>query len=714
MNSKNHHKPYRATRLTAICAASSLSSAALLLGSDASTETDESPIFVLDDFTVVSTATRTERLIKDVPIKTELIGGEIFDATAKYDIGQAIELLNGARAENNCQNCGAAEIQLLGLPGNYNQILIDGQPLFTGVASVYGIDQVPTIFVDRVEVVKGGGSALYGPGAVAGVINLIPEEPFESHGHITTDVFDIDGATNFTSQFSAFYVDEELPLKIGVYGKYSDQDPYDANDDGFTEIAERENQVIGTYIWYDISQDSRLRFNYQYLYEDRRGGDSLDLAEHEAEVAEAAETNYQWATVKFDQRVSSDFDYTLSTSAVLFQRDSYYGGTGEDPDQDALDLAKTFYGELESFIYYLDAQFNYYLGEAYGEHTLTFGAQYEDENLDDDKVDEAGNFLSKTHDAEYTNLGIYLQDQWLINESLELVPGIRMDKTNTLDDMIFSPRFAARYTATDEWTLRGNFSTGFLAPRIFDEDLHIESLGGTPSDIVNSDDLEEERSMTFAVGADFTPKAMNGQLVTSMQAYYTTLEDSFVISGESQTINGRQVYTRENSEGSTIYGLEWDLSYELNEYWSFNAGIAYNHTRYDEAQEVFVDVISDKYNKTPDWTGMLQANYTNPDFVDGFLTLLWTGDMEVAHVLETIDDEDYGEIVEANDSFVVNIGISKKFALSDSIDLTLRAGINNLFDDYQDDFDSGADRDPGYIYGARAPRTYSIGAKIDF
>jgi outer membrane receptor for ferrienterochelin and colicins len=700
-------------KLAMICAYTGAGQNALT-AEEAHTQEAESPIYILDDFTVVSTATRTERFIKDVPVKTELIGGEIFNATAKYDIGQAIELLNGVRTENNCQNCSSAEIQLLGLPGNYNQILIDGQPLFTGVASVYGIDQVPTIFVDRIEVVKGGASALYGPGAVAGVINLIPEEPFESHGHVSTDVFDIDGATNFTSQFSTFYVDDKLPLKIGVYGKYSDQDSYDANNDGFTELSERENKVIGTYIWYDISPDTRLRFNYQYLYEDRRGGDNLNLPEYESEIAEAAETDYQWGTVKFDQRVSSDFDYTISTSAVLFERNSYYGGTGSDPDQDALDLAKTFYGELDSFIYYIDAQFNYYLGEAYGEHTLSFGAQYEDENLEDDRVNEAGNFLYKNHDATYTNFGAYLQDQWLINKQLEFVPGLRIDKTNTLEDIVISPRIAARYTATDEWTLRSNLSTGFLAPRIFDEDLHIASVGGTPSDIVNAENLKEERSMTFSVGADFTPRAMNGQLVTSLQAYYTTLEDSFVISGEYETINGRHVYTRENSEGSSIYGLEWDLSYELNEYWSFNAGIAYNHTRYDEAQEVLTGLFTDKYNKTPDWTGMLQANYSNPDFIDGFLTLLWTGDMEVAHILDTIDDEDYGEIVEANDSFVVNIGISKKFALSDSIDLTLRAGINNLFDDYQDDFDTGADRDPGYIYGARAPRTYSIGGTIDF
>ena len=157
----------------------------------AATHSHDDSVYELDDFVVVSTATRTERLLKEVPIKTELLGGEDFEMAGKYDLGQAIELLNGARSENNCQNCGTTEIQLLGLPGIYNQILIDGLPLFTGAAAVYGVDQVPTIFIDRIEVVKGGGSALYGPGAVAGIINLIPEEPYHTHTHTSFDYFNI-------------------------------------------------------------------------------------------------------------------------------------------------------------------------------------------------------------------------------------------------------------------------------------------------------------------------------------------------------------------------------------------------------------------------------------------------------------------------------------------------------------------------------------------
>ena len=107
---------------------------------------------------------------------------------------------------------------------------------------------MPTIFVDRVEVVKGGASALYGPGAVAGMINLIPEEPFHTHAHSTFDYFDIDGSDSYVGQFAGYYADDS-PFKMSVYGQYSDSDEYDANNDGYTELGERENASFGTYMW---------------------------------------------------------------------------------------------------------------------------------------------------------------------------------------------------------------------------------------------------------------------------------------------------------------------------------------------------------------------------------------------------------------------------------------------------------------------------------
>jgi len=707
-------------------------------------------VYELEDFMVVSTGTRTDRLITEVPIKTEVLGSNLFESAAITELGQALELLNGARTEANCQNCGTADIQLLGLPGNYNQILVDGLPLFTGVAAVYGIDQVPTIFIDRIEVVKGGGSALYGPGAVAGVINLIPEEPYENHTHIDTTFRSTDGEEPiYQSQFATYFVNEDSSLKTALYGLYSDQNEYDRDGDGFTEMVERENRVLGTYVWWTPSDRTRVRANYQYIGEERRGGSTLGNPEEFAQVAEALDTDYHWATLSWEQTLSKDWSMTLSAAMVDFTRDSYYGGTGGeiiDPTIDNIDYnnrtvnggpgAKTtaFFGEpsipggvspadgtgggsFNSFgitdtrSYILDAQVEYDAGQLgkTGEHRFVFGFQYETEKLKDDQLNGRGEFVAVLHDDEFSNLGFFIQDEWKVTDRLEIVPGMRIDKANTLDNWVLSPRIAARYTASDTVTLRANISSGFLAPRVFDEDIHIENIGGVPRDIVNSDGLDEERSYTLALGADYSPVHFEGRLQTSVQAYYTILNNSFDLDESSIRVEGgREKIDRVNSDGSTIFGIELDAAYQFNKTWGVNAGLAYSNARFDE---VDTDRETDRYNKTPDWSGVMQVSYDNDDLFDAFIALKWTGEMYVDR-LDSIDPE-AKPVEQSPQFFVVDLNVSKKIEF-EHYDLTLRAGISNVFDAYQDDVESGVDRDPGYIYGPRTPRTFLIGAKIDF
>ena len=706
----------------------------------------------LDSLTVVTTGTRSERLLSEVPIKTDLLESGAFDSAAVFELGEALELLNGARTEANCQNCGTAEIQLLGLPGNYNQILIDGLPLFTGVASVYGIDQVPTVFVDRIEVVKGGGSALYGPGAVAGVINLIPKEPFYAHTHLETTVRDIEGANTYQAQGATYWLSENEQFKMSLYGAVTDQEALDLNGDGFTELVDRENQTIGTYLWWDPTPRTQLRFNYQYIGEERRGGDRLDVPNQFAQISEFLDTSYHWATLRWDQEISDKLSANIALSAVQLDRDSFYGGTGGefvaagdsradfatrtfdgvvgDPDASAgTNAAKAFalfgdqfdgsgggsfnqFGELSSDSYFVDAQFNYALGRVgtLGRHNLVFGFQYEEETIRDDNVNATGQLINVLQDAGFSNAGFYLQDEWQVTPDLELVPGFRVDDASTLEDLVWSPRLAARYTATESLTLRANYSTGFLAPRVFSEDTHVDTLGGQPVDTVNAAGLREERSETIAIGFDFRPQGLAQQFVTGVQLYHTSLEDSFIIEeagGSSVVENGRIKVERQNTSGSSVFGIEWETSAQLSEHWNFVTGLAFIETRYDEAQEIFDGVSTRRYNKTPDWSGLAQVNYTNADLFDAYIALKWTGEMEVAiNTTETL--------IEAPDFWVVDLGISRSWSLGDLTDLTLRAGVDNLFDAFQDDLESGPDRDSDYVYGPRTPRTYLVSAKLSF
>ena len=688
----------------------------------------------------VETATRTSRLLSEVPIKTEVLGGDAFDLEVRSSLGEAIELLNGARTEANCQNCGAAEIQLLGLPGNYNQILFDGQPLFTGVASVYGIDQVPTIFVDRVEVVKGGASALYGPGAIAGVINILPIEPYDNTGKIEYNYRSIDGANRKEVQFLQSFFSESLKIKGSIYGLLSEQDPYDPNNDGFTDLVKSEKKSFGAYLAFNPSEKTEIVLQYQNIGEDRRGGDKLDGDPQFSQVAEKLESDYQWATVKLNQDIDERLDFSLSGSVVKINRDSYYGGTGEvviDPNLVAVSDQTSStdgtynssssgdqydalfgdggsynkFGELESTTYFFDSQINNYIGNGNtGSHVLTVGLQYEYEDIYDINTNAFGAKIGTLHDQDFYNAGFYLQDQWILSDRAELVPGIRIDKAKTLEDSVISPRIAFRYTLTDEITFRSNFSTGFLAPRIFNENTHIETLAGKPIDIVNDPDLKEETSRTLALGFDYSTSDFN----TSIQSYYTTVKDSFFLE-DPDTTGSRGVQKRINTDGSTIMGLEWDLSWTPSEFLRIDAGIAYTSASYDKKQVVFSgnSVLSDHYNKTPEGSGLVQLTYSTEELGDLSLGLKWTGPMKVNKTTGGTDDALEGEITESESFFVLNATLRREFHLG-GIHLNGKLGVHNILDDYQEDLETGVGRDVGYVYGPRFPRSLFIGIGLKY
>lgn len=744
---------YNAFRVTGAAVLIGLTSWVPRVAAGAGVSPDPAPDHThhMAEFEVVTTGTRSERLFSEVPIRTEMLGADDLAAAAVFELGTAIELLNGARTEANCQNCGTAEIQLLGLPGNYNQILIDGLPLFTGVAAVYGIDQVPTLLVERIEIVKGGGSSLYGPGAVAGVINLITEEPFDTHTHLETTFRTIAGAVTSQSQFASFLVSDDGSLKGSFYGLASDQESYDANGDGFSELVQRENTTLGTYLWWNPTDRTRLTFNYQHIAEERRGGDRLEVPEGYAQIAESLATDYHWATLRWDQEISPALSLTASVSAVKFYRDSYYGGTGEElihpgdpfvdpvamtyrgvapradapPGSDAARAAALFgdppdgtgggsfnsFGATKTTTWFFDTSLAYAAGQIgnTGTHHIILGMQYETEDLQDDQLNAAGNFIAALHDDTYQNVGFFIQNEWLIHDRLELVPGLRADQANTLNHWVVSPRIAGRWAATSELAWRANYSSGFLAPRVFDEDIHIENIGGVPRDIVNPAPLREERSHTFALGADFTPSALEGRLVTSLQGYYTRLANSFDLAeGTRRLENGREKIDRVNTAGSTVFGAEWDASYRFSSHLSMNAGLAYSQARFDEADP---DRGTRRYNKTPDWSGVLQMIYTNEQLVNAYLGLKWTGEM----LADRLDSIVPGvNAVEATPDFLVlDLGISKAFNF-ESFELTLSTNVNNLFDQYQDDLETGPSRDPGYVYGPRYPRTWTFSARVDF
>ena len=691
---------------------------------------DGDAILTLDAYQVVSTATRTERSLLDLPVKTEVLGADLFFTFNAGDIATALDYLPGARVEANCQNCGTTEVKLLGLGAGYNRLLFDGQPLFSGLAAVYGLEHISTSFIERIEVVKGGASSLYGAGAVAGVINLIPQEPFVNGVDISATFEQVDGASSMLVAGKKDWFAGFRQHAGTVYGDVRKSDAVDLNGDGFTDITEKDYYSVGTHFWVYPTSTGRIRVNYAYTWEERRGGDRFDLAPHETQITEALEHRWHRGGVFWDQELSEHFRYKVGASLSDVERDSYYGGVGsvalpgsagydEQEYLAAVEQAKLLYGMTRSKRLYLDSLGTLQLPR----HTLSFGVQYQRDAVFDEKRNHLGQPLRSDGtvaafsgedaiaDDVFDNLGVFLQDEWDPSADWTLILGLRSDKHSELADWVWSPRAAVRLTATEALTLRASVSTGFRAPEIFDEDFHIEILED-PTRVRNGAGLKEERSVSYATGFVWTPAFAENQLQVDLELYRTEISDAFHVPDlVFIDADGLAFKERVNAGGAVVQGTELNMRYRFLPHFSVEAGVALNDARFEEPAEILDGVFERRFTEAPRWTGRLQFSYLNEALLDVFLGVRYTGSMIAVNETEAW-------VNQATDPFwVMDLSFTKHIALGEgerAAHIDLGFGVRNLWDERQKDLSSGAERDAGYFYGPRSPRSFFVSVRTHF
>lgn len=679
------------------------------------------------DRLVVSTATRTQRLLTEAPVRTEVLLSDDIHMRGALNLSQAVELVNGIRIESNCQNCNTTEVQLLGLGGAYNKLLFNGTPLLSALGGVYGLEQIPAAFIDRLEIVKGGGSALYGPDAVAGVINLIPAIPIAPGGFIQGGVEIQKGTPLYATDGRADIIAAGGKLALSFVGQYARNDGIDFNNDGYTEITEKRLAVGGLMAIFRPTPLTTLHTYYQYIHETRRGGNRLDQPEYLANITEALRTGYHRGLFTWEQEVSDSLDFRASYSFVRIDRKSFYGGLGDvvtDPNDPGFDPAEldpfvpgsaasvsyNQYGATKNPLHYIDLQTNL----LYGAHTIAFGAQYKRESVYDENRDYTGLPLRVTADDTFSNTGVFVQDEWTISNGVNLVIGARADKSSALDNIIFSPRIAVAADLAPELKLRAAISTGFRAPEVFSEDLHVDTLGAEQIRIHNVAGLKKERSTTYMTGLEWRPVTA-GQWAADLTVSHTDIRDTFAL-GEIQADPGGALYQeRFNASGSRITGLEFNVSGRPVSQVMLTAGASYYHSEYNDSHIVFDDtgdggttvIATRRYLKTPDWTAVAQAVWTPVKTLDLIAGLKYTGPMRALN--NTV-----GELRRTPNFWVFDLGLTRHFKLGGSRHFDVSIGVKNLFDQRQKDLETGANRDSDYVYGPRYARSFYVMLRHEF
>ena len=200
--------------------------------------------FLIDN--VVVTANKYETKQKEVATIVNIVSPLIISSTTSNSMADVLNFQTGLRVEETCSNCGVPQIRINGLEGQYTQILMDSRPIFSSLASVYGLEQLPAGMVDRIEVIRGGGSALYGANAIAGVVNIITKEPNRNSLSISnSSAFTQQGTYDINTSMNASVVAENQKAGIFLFGVQRNREQYDRDKDGYSDIPHLNSTPVG-------------------------------------------------------------------------------------------------------------------------------------------------------------------------------------------------------------------------------------------------------------------------------------------------------------------------------------------------------------------------------------------------------------------------------------------------------------------------------------
>ncbi len=654
----------------------------------------EADNFITDE--VVVSANRNEVSRKDAPVVVNVMSQKLFETVNSPDLAKSLNYQSGVRVENNCQNCTFPQVRINGLEGPYSQILINSRPVMSALSGVYGLEQIPVNMIERIEVVRGGGSALFGANAVAGTINIITKDPISNSFQFNTNFTNMGGdAWEQYMGGNVSLVSDDNTYGIAMYETYRNRNPYDRDDDGFSEVGKLNSNTFGLRAYYRPSHFSRISLEYHTTNEFRRGGNKFDLQPHESDITEQTKHIINSGGVTYDQYIN-EYKHKISifSSIQHVDRNSYYGAE-QDPNA---------YGKTDDLTWMAGAM---YVGNfdrfLFAPSVFTGGVEYNNNSLHDIMTGYGRDMKQDVRIAS-----AFVQNEWKINR-LTMLVGARLDKHNLIDGVIFSPRINFLYKPSDALQARLTWSTGFRAPQAYDEDLHLTAVGGENVQTILADGLKEERSNSFSGSIDYTTHFGHWQANLLAEAFYTDLSNVFVIESITPAIQERR-----NGDGARVYGVNLDAKIAHGKEASFQLGFTAQRSRYktDEAWTELEDataLTTKRMTRTPDYYGYF--TFTSEPFKNfGFsLSGIYTGSMQVPHFAGYIEQD---RMETTPEFFDCNFKLNYTFLLKEHVKLQLNAGMQNIFDQFQKDLDKGTFRDAGYFYGPTAPRSFFIGIKI--
>ncbi len=658
---------------------------------------------------LVLTGTRTETRRSESPVQVTVVSGQTLTRLQASNLYDGLKFQTGLRVETNCQTCNYSQLRINGLPGGYSQILINGRPLFGSLTGMYGLEQLPASMIEKIEVVRGGGSSLYGMSAIAGTVNVFTKKPVQNDWEVSTRLQRVGRHTlDLINTINHSWISKNNKLGgfLTLGSRY--RQPFDANYDGFTELPSLDNLNAGLNINYDPNPRQKLTVSINQIVENRFGGELAAKPINELLQAEYRKHSISLGNAEYRFRSVNGFSDAIFYAA--FQQTSRSHFTGVLPD--SLSDIKNYMANPpngEAMIGFLQGgvQFNRrFQHRGLMKHTLTAGVEWIDEFIRDEIP--AYRYLIKQH---IVNPSAFVQHVWKPHRLFGFLSGIRVDKHNWIDKPVWSPRMGMLYSPSKNAQLRFGYGTGFRAPQAHDNDLHIAFAGGGVSRVQLSPILREEQSRSFNLSWNYDRAKEHYIMGFTLDAFYNRLQNPFVLENAGADAFG-EIFEKRNGQGAQVQGVSAEYRFNFRKKMQWQAGLTLQQSRYDTA----VTLISGQdplrtFSRTPNAFGYVYGWVDVTKKINVSLDAVYTGSMYVPHfggAVNFLRDS----IVKTAPFLEINAALNYKFVSKKGLVWTLSVGVRNMLNAYQHDFDIGKNRDSNYIYGPGAPRTYFIALRL--
>ncbi|MDZ7607414.1 MAG: TonB-dependent receptor [Cyclobacteriaceae bacterium] len=606
---------------------------------------------------IVVTADRNVTSRVQAPVIVNTLGPKLFASTQAVNIGEALDFSPGLRVENNCQNCGFTQLRINGLEGPYSQILMNSRPIFSGLAGVYGLELIPANMIQRVEVVRGGGSALFGGNAIAGTVNIITQDP-------VTNGFSIDarsgmlGVGNDAPAFDNMItvngstVTEDRKAGMYLYGLSRTRTPFDENGDDFSELLGLNNLTLGFSGFLKPSLKTKIMLDLYTIRDKRRGGNKFDYLPHESDITEMVDHTITGGNLSFDVFTNSAKlnKLTLYAAGQRVDRFSYYGAQ-QDPNA---------YGTTNDFTSSVGGQYNWNIGNV---SSIVAGIDNNHNNLEDTKLGANGNENIVIVNQFVNTLGSFVQYDLKYDKS-KFSLGLRYDNylIRDLDDdqeykqsdvkgSVLAPRVTYLLDIRPTIQYRLSYAKGYRAPQIFDEDLHIEASGSRRVLHTNAVDLKQETSHSISTSFNFINNISSAMTEFLVEGFYTRLIDPFAYEYEQLDSGTTYVSVRKNADdGAYVTGINLELKASFPHNIMMSAGFTFQKSRFDSPQFWGDNETSrsNEFPRSPSHYGFFNLDWDITKRLCVSLNSIYTGSMYIPHFgLEPISDDEW-ELIQSN------------------------------------------------------------------